>query len=82
MPHFNASISAEPTVACEGKTGVEMEALTAVSVGALTVWDMLKAVAGKEMIIGDITVTRKEGGKDGDFVKEQETTQSSCYRGT
>jgi len=56
--------------------------LTAVSVGALTVWDMLKAVAGKEMIIGDITVTRKEGGKDGDFVKEQETTQSSCYRGT
>jgi molybdenum cofactor biosynthesis protein MoaC len=68
------SIFCRATVACEGKTGVEMEALTAVSVGALTVWDMLKAVAGKEMIIGDITVTRKEGGKDGDFVKEQETT--------
>ncbi|KAJ7878616.1 molybdenum cofactor synthesis-step 1 protein isoform 2 [Mycena leptocephala] len=42
-----------------GKTGVEMEALTAVSVGLLTVWDMLKAVAGKEMEIGEILVTEK-----------------------
>jgi len=66
------SILCSATVACEGKTGVEMEALTAVSVGALTVWDMLKAVAGKEMVIGDITVVRKEGGKSGDFIKQQE----------
>ena len=55
------------TVSCQGKTGVEMEALTAVSVGLLTVWDMLKAVAGKEMVIGDIVVSHKSGGKSGDF---------------
>jgi cyclic pyranopterin phosphate synthase len=64
------SILCNATVTCEGKTGVEMEALTAVSVGMLTVWDMLKAVAGKEMVIGDIMVVRKEGGKGGDFVRE------------
>ena len=47
-----------------------MEALTAVSVGLLTVWDMLKAIAGREMIIGDIVVQHKEGGKSGDFIRE------------
>ncbi|KAJ7492352.1 hypothetical protein FB451DRAFT_1336295 [Mycena latifolia] len=56
------SIVCRATVSCEGKTGVEMEALTAVSVGLLTVWDMLKAVAGKEMEIGEITVKQKTGG--------------------
>ena len=61
------SIVCRATVSCEGKTGVEMEALTAVSVGLLTVWDMLKAVAGKEMVIGEILVERKAGGKSGDF---------------
>lgn len=69
--HESFSISCSATVSCEGKTGVEMEALMAVSVGTLTVWDMLKAVAGKDMIIGDIMVTRKEGGKTGDFIREQ-----------
>lgn len=64
------SILCTATVSCEGKTGVEMEALTAVTVGALTVWDMLKAVAGKEMVIGEIMVTRKQGGKGGDFIRE------------
>ncbi|KAF7303162.1 Elp3 domain-containing protein [Mycena kentingensis (nom. inval.)] len=63
------SIRCRATVACEGKTGVEMEALTAVSVGLLTVWDMLKAVAGKEMRIGDIVVEEKTGGKE-DFTRE------------
>lgn len=63
------SIKCTATVACEGKTGVEMEALTAVSVGLLTVWDMLKAVAGKEMKIGEIMVTHKTGGKSGDFTR-------------
>jgi cyclic pyranopterin phosphate synthase len=63
------SISCNATVTCESKTGVEMEALTAVSVGLLTIWDMLKAVAGKEMIIGDIMVVQKEGGTSGDFVR-------------
>ncbi|EPQ60256.1 molybdenum cofactor biosynthesis prote [Gloeophyllum trabeum ATCC 11539] len=63
------SIACRATVNYEGKTGVEMEALTAVSVGLLTVWDMLKAVAGKEMMIGEIYVERKTGGKSGDFMK-------------
>lgn len=45
-----------------GKTGVEMEALTAVSVACLTLYDMLKAI-DREMVIGDISVTMKEGGK-------------------
>lgn len=57
------------TISCEGKTGVEMEALIAVSVGLLTVWDMLKAVAGKEMVISDIIVSHKSGGKSGDFTR-------------
>ncbi|KAI0639936.1 molybdenum cofactor biosynthesis prote [Trametes polyzona] len=63
------SIVCRATVSCEGKTGVEMEALTAVSVGLLTVWDMLKAVAGREMVIGGIVVTGKAGGASGDFVR-------------
>lgn len=67
------SIRCTATVTCEGKTGVEMEALTAVSVSLLTVWDMLKAVAGKEMEIEQIMVTRKSGGKNGDFEKAGNT---------
>ncbi len=66
---YEYSILCVATVSCEGKTGVEMEALTAVSVGLLTVWDMLKAVAGKEMTIGDIMVLEKQGGKSGDFLR-------------
>ncbi|PPQ79423.1 hypothetical protein CVT25_002693 [Psilocybe cyanescens] len=61
------SILCTSTVSCEGKTGVEIEALTSVSIGLLTVWDMLKAVAGKEMKIGDIMVNHKAGGRSGDF---------------
>jgi len=61
------SVLCTATVTCEGKTGVEMEALTAVSVSLLTVWDMLKAVAGKEMEISGIVVQLKTGGKNGDF---------------
>jgi cyclic pyranopterin monophosphate synthase len=49
-----------------GKTGVEMEALTAVSVAALTVYDMVKA-ADKSMRIGDIRLVHKSGGKSGTF---------------
>ncbi|KAK0199019.1 molybdenum cofactor biosynthesis prote [Armillaria mellea] len=63
------SVLCRAIVCCDGKTGVEMEALTAVSVGLLTVWDMLKAVAGKEMEIGEVVVTEKSGGKSGDFVR-------------
>ena len=61
------SIRCEAMVSCTGKTGVEMEALTAVSVALLNVWDMLKAVAGKEMEIRDIVVNKKAGGKSGKF---------------
>jgi cyclic pyranopterin monophosphate synthase len=56
----------EATVATTGATGVEMEALTAVSVAALTVYDMLKAV-DRGMVIGEICLTLKEGGKSGRF---------------
>lgn len=50
-----------------GKTGVEMEALTAVSAAALTIYDMAKAV-DREMRIGDIRLLEKRGGKSGDYV--------------
>lgn len=54
------------TVKTSGQTGVEMEALTAASVAALTVYDMVKAVQ-KDMEIGGIRVTLKDGGKSGRF---------------
>ncbi|MZQ74643.1 MAG: cyclic pyranopterin monophosphate synthase MoaC [Peptoclostridium sp.] len=52
-----------------GKTGIEMEALTAVSVAALTIYDMCKAV-DKEMVISDIMLIKKTGGKSGDYERE------------
>lgn len=55
-------------VRADYKTGVEMEALTAVSVAALTVYDMTKAI-DKRMSIGDIRLVKKTGGKTGDFVR-------------
>ena len=55
------------TVGCEGKTGVEMEALTGATVALLTIYDMCKAVS-KEMIISDVHLVTKSGGKSGDFV--------------
>lgn len=57
------------TVRTRGKTGVEMEALTAVSVAALTIYDMAKAVE-KTMRITDIRLVSKTGGKSGDIVLE------------
>jgi len=59
-------VEIEATVATTGPTGVEMEALTAVSVAALTVYDMLKAV-DRGMVIGGIHLTLKEGGKSGRY---------------
>jgi cyclic pyranopterin phosphate synthase len=56
----------EATVKTTGPTGVEMEALTAVSAAALTVYDMCKAVE-KEMVIGPTLLIEKTGGKSGDF---------------
>lgn len=60
-----AAIDITATVRTTAKTGVEMEALTAVSVAALTVYDMLKA-AQKDIRISDIRLVRKTGGKSGD----------------
>lgn len=57
-------------VSCDGRTGVEMEALTAVSTAALTVYDMCKAVQ-KDIVIRDIRLLRKTGGVHGDFVREE-----------
>lgn len=57
------------TVGICGKTGVEMEALTAVSVAALTVYDMCKAV-DKSMVISDIRLLKKTGGKSGTYIRE------------
>lgn len=54
------------TVKCSGQTGVEMEALTSVSIALLTVYDMAKAI-DKRMIIKDIHLIEKHGGKSGDF---------------
>jgi cyclic pyranopterin monophosphate synthase len=56
----------EAVVRTSGQTGVEMEALTAVSVAALTIYDMVKAV-DKAMRIGDIRVVAKSGGRSGDY---------------
>jgi cyclic pyranopterin monophosphate synthase len=73
ITHVSLDLQPDPTlpgvriaaeVRTEGKTGVEMEALTAVTVAALTVYDMLKA-AEKGMEIGEIRLERKEGGKSG-----------------
>ena len=57
------------TVSCTGVTGVEMEALTAVSAAALTIYDMCKAVQ-KDMTISNIRLTAKSGGKSGDYIAE------------
>ena len=65
------TITAQCTVKLTGLTGVEMEALTGVSVALLTVYDMCKAI-DKSMTIGDIHLVRKEGGKSGVFVNERD----------
>ena len=65
-----SSIRATATVALSGRTGVEMEALTAVSVALLTIYDMAKAI-DKAMVIGDIALIQKRGGKSGDWVRPE-----------
>lgn len=58
------------TASCSGQTGVEMEALTAVSAAALTVYDMCKAVQ-RDMVIDGIRLLRKSGGKSGTFERKE-----------
>jgi len=63
------SIEINAVVGIQAKTGVEMEALTAVSIAALTIYDMCKAV-DKTMVISNIRLMKKSGGKSGNFVRE------------
>lgn len=65
------SVEIRAEIACDGRTGVEMEALTAASVAALTVYDMCKAVQ-KDMVITDVRLLDKTGGVHGDFHREEE----------
>ena len=58
------------TVKTTGKTGVEMEALTMVSIAGLTIYDMCKSM-DKFMVIGEITLVEKHGGKSGDWIKNE-----------
>lgn len=64
------AVEIKARVSCKGVTGVEMEALTAVSAAALTVYDMCKAVQ-KDMIIDNICLLSKQGGKSGDIRQEE-----------
>ena len=63
-------VEIESELACRAKTGAEMEALLAVWVAALTIYDMVKAI-DREAVIGDIRLLEKSGGKSGRFVRKE-----------
>jgi cyclic pyranopterin phosphate synthase len=65
-----ARVEIEASVRVSGKTGVEMEAMTAVSTAGLTIYDMCKAV-DREMSIGEIRLVKKSGGKSGTFIRKE-----------
>ena len=65
-----ARVDIEATVRVSGKTGVEMEAMTAVAVAGLTIYDMCKAV-DREMTLGEIRLAKKSGGKSGTFIRKE-----------
>ncbi|MEW5979454.1 MAG: cyclic pyranopterin monophosphate synthase MoaC [Acidobacteriota bacterium] len=67
--HSNG-IAVEASATADGKTGVEMEALTAVAAAALTIYDMCKAV-DKSMVINDICLLEKRGGRSGSYVRQE-----------
>lgn len=68
-PGDHGAMQIVATVSCFGRTGVEMEAMTATSGAALTVYDMLKAV-DKGMVIGGVRLLEKQGGKSGHWIRE------------
>ena len=70
MDMERSAIDIRATARCKGETGVEMEALTAASVAALTIYDMCKAVQ-RDILITDICLMTKSGGKSGDFINEK-----------
>jgi len=65
-----ARVEIEASVRVSGKTGVEMEAMTAVSIAGLTIYDMCKAV-DREMSIGEVCLLKKSGGKSGTFIRKE-----------
>jgi cyclic pyranopterin phosphate synthase len=65
-----SSVRIESTVSLSAKTGVEMEAMTAVSVTALTIYDMCKSV-DRAMVIGNVQLEEKSGGKSGHFLRNE-----------
>jgi cyclic pyranopterin phosphate synthase len=67
----NSTVACTATAETVGRTGVEMEALTAVSVALLTIYDMCKA-ADRAMVLGDIRLLEKQGGRSGHWRREQE----------
>lgn len=69
-------VGIEATVATRGRTGVEMEALTAVATAALTIYDMLKAV-DRGMIIDRIQLEHKEGGRTGTWVRDPDSSETT-----
>ena len=69
VPSGNNQLQIKATVAVHAKTGVEMEAMVAVSVAALTIYDMCKAI-DRSMVIGSIQLQEKSGGRSGHFVRE------------
>jgi cyclic pyranopterin phosphate synthase len=73
-------LRAEASVATSAKTGVEMEAITAVAIALVTVYDMAKAM-DRTMVIGDITLVAKSGGQSGHFASLDGTTPAP-YRGS
>jgi len=65
-----ARVEIAASVRVSGKTGVEMEAMTAVAVAGLTIYDMCKAV-DREMAIGEVRLLKKSGGKSGTFIRKE-----------
>ena len=70
LDEARCSVEIETTVATDGKTGVEMEALTGAAAAALTVYDMCKAVQ-RDMVITDLRLLNKSGGVHGDYRREE-----------
>ncbi len=77
LDHERSCVVITATVRCTGQTGVEMEALTAASVAALTIYDMAKALE-KTMTITNICLLEKQGGKSGDWQRDSAPTHAGA----
>jgi len=73
------TVAIRATARCHGKTGVEMEALTAAAVAALTIYDMCKAV-DRTMVVEHVQLEEKDGGKSGHFVRRPGTPPAGGAR--